>query len=56
MLKYMSGNNLSLAGAVKTAVEPDSIRILEHIVSISGEVVLADSVEFQELYIERMNF
>ena len=39
-----------------TAVEPDSIRILEHIVSISGEVVLADSVEFQELYIERMNF
>ena len=54
--KTVAVGNTSLAGAVKVGINPEKLSELEKIVSMSEEVILADSMEFGERYIERMNF
>ena len=47
--------NSSLAGAQKYAMTGDKQSLID-IVSRSEEIVLADQVEFEDLYVEHMNF
>ena len=47
--------NSSLAGAQKYAMTGDKQSLID-IVSHSEEIVLADQAEFEDLYVEHMNF
>ncbi|MBR0382268.1 MAG: DUF4445 domain-containing protein [Eubacterium sp.] len=54
--RIVSAGNTSLAGAVMAASDPSVCRRMEHVVSISEEIVLSNREDFNELYLQYMSF
>lgn len=54
--KVIAAGNTSLAGATKYLLSTSSENEIEAILSITSEIHLADAPDFQELFIQYMNF